>query len=101
MLLPKAEHFDTVMESDTLLDMKETAKTLDFVEITVVTDKKGKQRIKKKSIGRNWLFEILRDEGVLIKDNTPYQQYVDSGYFKIVETVVERNGQTLVFVQFM
>lgn len=43
------------------------------------------------------LFEILRNEGVLLKDNTPYQKFVDSGYFKVVETTVERNGQILVF----
>lgn len=50
ILLPKAEHYDTIMESDSLLDMKETAKTLDFVEVTVVTDKKGRQRVKKKPV---------------------------------------------------
>jgi prophage antirepressor-like protein len=41
-------------------------------------------------IGRNVLFQILRDEGVLMHSgdqwNLPYQRYIDSGDFVVVQT---------------
>ncbi|VVB59515.1 Phage antirepressor protein KilAC domain protein [uncultured archaeon] len=33
--------------------------------------------------GKNTLFARLRDLGILKSDNTPYQRYVDTGYFKV------------------
>ena len=35
--------------------------------------------------GRNKLFEHLRNEKYLMKDNTPYQKYIDLGIFEIKE----------------
>lgn len=35
--------------------------------------------------GQNRLFAQLRNEGILMEDNRPYQQYVDAGYFVVVE----------------
>ena len=32
--------------------------------------------------GRNKLFEHLRNEKYLMKDNTPYQKYIDMGIFE-------------------
>lgn len=37
-------------------------------------------------MGRNTLFKKLRELQILRQDNTPYQKYVDRGYFKVVET---------------
>jgi anti-repressor protein len=34
-------------------------------------------------IGRNKLFRILRDIGILEHDNTPYQEFIDRGYFEV------------------
>ena len=34
--------------------------------------------------GRNTLLSILRDKGILDYENTPYQRYVDQGYFKLI-----------------
>lgn len=34
--------------------------------------------------GRNILFKILRDKGILDSENTPYQRYVDDEYFKLI-----------------
>lgn len=31
------------------------------------------------------LFRFLRDEGLLMPSNLPYQQYLDAGYFRVVE----------------
>lgn len=68
IMLPKAEFYDEVAGSDSLIDMKEVAKVLNF-----------------KNIGRNKLFEFLRNKSVLMRDNIPYQKYVDCGYFKVIE----------------
>ena len=64
---PKAEFFDAVTGSKNAIEMRNVAKILDM------------------GIGRNKLFEFLRNENVLMKDNTPYQKYIDAGYFRVVE----------------
>ena len=38
-------------------------------------------------LGRNQLFEWLRDNKYLMKNNVPYQQYIDNGYFKVIEQI--------------
>ena len=35
--------------------------------------------------GRNTLFQRLREKGILMSDNLPYRNYVDSGYFQVFE----------------
>jgi anti-repressor protein len=40
-------------------------------------------------IGRNKLFALLRHQGILMSNNTPYQQYIDRGYFVVKEKSVE------------
>lgn len=37
------------------------------------------------NMGRNNLMKWARDKGILMKDNSPYQQYVNNGYIKPVE----------------
>ena len=36
-------------------------------------------------IGRNRLFQWLREKGVLMNNNLPYQKYIDAGYFEVKE----------------
>lgn len=36
-------------------------------------------------IGRNTIMSALRDKGILDKRNLPYQRFVDSGYFRVIE----------------
>jgi len=36
-------------------------------------------------IGRNRLFKFLRDQGILMYNNIPYQAYIDNGYFRTIE----------------
>lgn len=67
-MLPKAEFYDAVVESPDSVDMAVAAKTLNM------------------GVGRNTMFKILRDEGILQKDNIPYQTYVDRGYFRCIES---------------
>lgn len=76
---PKIEFFDTVANSKTALPMDRVAKVLDM------------------GIGRNKLFEILRDKKILDRNNIPYQTYVDRGYFRVVEQKYTKpNGETVV-----
>jgi prophage antirepressor-like protein len=65
---PKVEYFDAVASSKTAVHMNEVAKTIDF-----------------QGIGRNKLFAFLREREILMNDNTPYQEYVDRGYFRLVQ----------------
>lgn len=65
---PKVEFFDAVAESKTAIEMKLIANTLHF-----------------KNVGRNKLFCILREQGILNGDNVPYQRYIDCGYFRTIE----------------
>jgi phage antirepressor YoqD-like protein len=44
-------------------------------------------------IGRNKLFSYLRESGILMKNNVPFQKYINNGYFKIIEgTYKTSNG---------
>lgn len=86
-LQPKADFYDAVTSSKDTCDMAEVAKILNF-----------------KNIGRNKLYEILRNKGVLQNSNIPYQKYIDNGYFRVIETKwcepsgdVHINLKTLVF----
>lgn len=62
---------DTLTNSNKLYDMGTFSKVLNM-----------------KGLGRNNFFEWLRDNGILMSNNTPYQRYMD--YFKVVQTVNKR-----------
>lgn len=52
-------------------------------------------KVLNKNIGRNRLFEFLRNSNVLQSNNTPYQKYIDAGYFRVIESkYVTPNGET-------
>ena len=38
-----------------------------------------------RKVGRNKLYQILRDRKVLMQNNLPYQKYINYGYFRVVE----------------
>jgi len=46
-------------------------------------------------IGRNLLFAKLRLDQILMVDNIPYQKYIDSGYFVVIEQIpyVDHSGK--------
>lgn len=84
---PKAEFFDAVTESKDCCNIATVAKILNI-----------------RNIGRNKLFEILRDKKVLQHNNQPMQSYVDRGWFKVIETKYNKpsgdiciNFKTVVF----
>lgn len=79
---PKAEFYDEVVDSKDALPMDRVAKTLNV------------------GLGRNKLFAFLRDKGVLMKNNTPYQKYVDLGWFRCIETKFNKpNGDTCINIK--
>ena len=63
-----------VSDSSNLIDMGRMAKLLKDEHI---------------DIGRNRLFEWLRKKEILMKNNMPYQRYIDSGYFQVKESTYE------------
>ena len=65
----KIDFYDDVTGSSTTAEIAIVAKVLNF-----------------KNIGRNTLFDILRKQGILQKDNMPFQTYIDRGYFRVVES---------------
>lgn len=50
-------------------------------------------------IGRNRLFRWLRENGILMLDNLPYQKYIDRGYFAVKESVFEAGSITKTYQQ--
>lgn len=76
---PKAEFFDTVADSKTAMSMDTVAKVLEI-----------------KGFGRNNLFKFLREEKVLGEWNRPYQEYVDRGWFRVIEQTYTKNGEQVV-----
>ena len=52
-------------------------------------------KVLNRNIGRNRLFEFLRNKNILQQDNIPYQKYIDAGYFRVIETkYVIPSGET-------
>ena len=68
---PLVAFANTVANSSDNIDMNEMAKLI------------ANEKIK---LGRNRLFEILRSKKILMHNNTPYQRYIDSKWFKLIET---------------
>lgn len=65
---PKAEFYDDVTGSSDTIEIGKVAKVINC------------------GIGRNKLFEFLRNEKVLMQNNIPFQRFVDEGYFRVIET---------------
>lgn len=71
---PLVDFANKVSDSSNLIDMGKMAKLLKDEHI---------------NIGRNRLFEQLRRKEILMKNNMPYQRYIDGGYFQVKESVYE------------
>ena len=79
---PKADFYDEIMQSDDTIDIGQLAKTLNI-----------------NGIGRNKLFEILREKKILDRRNIPYQNFVDAGYFRTIETSYTSGGDTKIHIK--
>ena len=75
-MLPKAEFYDAVIDSNQAISIGDAAKVLNM------------------GIGQNNLFRFLRQQGILMSDNKPYQKYIDAGYFRVIEQSYLAKGET-------
>ncbi|MGS4345136.1 Rha family transcriptional regulator [Myroides odoratus] len=77
---PRDEYINKVFSSDGLLTMSEAAKSLGL------------------DIGRNLLYNVLRDRGILFKSSKePKQDYVNRGYFALKQTTIQiKKGDTTI-----
>lgn len=79
---PKVEFYDDVVDSKDALPMAMVAKTLNM------------------GIGRNKLFSFLREKRVLRWNNEPYQDFVEKGWFRCVESKYTKpNGDVCVNIK--
>lgn len=70
---PKAEFHDAVAVAENCQEVGEVARVL--------------------NTGRNRLFKWMREQKILIPDTRlPYQEFVDAGYFRVIEQTWESNG---------
>lgn len=74
---PKVEAYETLMDSKQALYIREVAKLLNS-----------------KEWGEKRLFAFLRNAGVLMDNNEPYQRYVDKEYFRVVARTYHVNSET-------
>lgn len=78
---PKVDYYDKVTNSKKAIGIGEVAKLLKF------------KNFNGRLIGRNILFEILRDNNILDKYNQPYQKFVNQNYFEIKQTYNSYTGE--------
>jgi phage antirepressor YoqD-like protein len=74
ILVPKAESFDIFIDAKNNQKMNDVAKSL--------------------GVGRNKLFNFLRNKCVLMDDNVPYQRYCNSKYFVVKEYTIEMGNHS-------
>ena len=80
-MLPKAEFYDTVTSSKDTINMSDVAAVLNI-----------------KKLGQNNLYKFLRDKKILNRNNRPYRQYIEAGYFKCIENTFTSNTNQVVHV---
>lgn len=81
VLSPKAEMYDILLSGDNCQTMGEVAKSFGW--------------------GRNKLFAKLRDKQILMRNNLPYQKYIDSDHFEVREVSTFRGDKTINVTQTM
>lgn len=80
-MLPKAEFHDRVTASEGVMTMEAAAKEL--------------------GTGRNRLFRDLREKKILKSNNLPMQEYLDRGYFRVVQNPLRFGGEDKPYAQTM
>jgi anti-repressor protein len=81
---PKVDFYDAVTDSMDSIDLGTAAKVLNM------------------GFGRTTMFDKLRKLDVLMQSNTPYQKYIDIGWFRVIETKwQDKNGDTHIYFKTM
>lgn len=81
---PKVEFANTVSNSNDSIDIGTFSKLI------------KEEGIK---LGRNKLFEWLRNNKYLLKNNQPYQRYIDNNYFEIIEYSYINGGENKIGIK--
>jgi anti-repressor protein len=71
---PKVEFADKVLDSKNSISIGEFSKLIGW--------------------GQNKLFLWLRDNKYLMANNIPYQKYIESGYFKVIEYLIDKKKES-------
>ncbi len=106
LILLKAVKIANERMEDYKKQLKEAQPKIDFYDhVTgygeVIVDMEKVAKILNLGIGRNSLFQILRDIGILMDNNLPYQKYINRGYFRVVERKYEKKGSTHIYIKTM
>lgn len=80
---PKVNAFDTFMNAKGSQTIAEVAKALG----------------KKMNTGPNRLFKTLREKGILMRNNLPKQEYIDCGYFEVIEKAFRKGNDPMMYAQ--
>ena len=75
----KVEFYDAVSESETNITFRDFGRLL--------------------GIGQNTLFQKCRELKLIDNQNSPYQKYIDAGYFKEIEKAFQKKEKTLLYKQ--
>jgi len=78
---PAVDFYKAVTSSKDAIEMSKVAKVLNM------------------GIGRNRLFELLRDKKLLRYNNEPFQKYIDAGYFRVVEQKYTQHGEIKISIK--
>lgn len=78
---PKIEAFEILMSSNDLIDFLEFSKIV--------------------KIGRNTIFSKLREIGILMNNNMPYQEYITKGYFECIEEAYTKGKISGIYIKTM
>jgi anti-repressor protein len=70
---PKVQYYDTVADSKDAVPMRDVAQVLNVP-----------------GLGRNKLFARLRELRILDRANKPYQQFIERGYFRVVQRAFQK-----------
>lgn len=82
---PKVDFYDTVATSKTAIEMSAAVKVLNMANEKGVI------------LGRNNLFSILRHRGILRANNEPFQKYINSKDFRVIERKwTKDNGEEII-----
>ena len=77
---PKAAFYDLVADAKNAISFAEAAKMLGIP-----------------GLGQNNLFKLLREKKILLHTNIPYQEYMDRGYFRVIDqSYTKPDGTVLV-----
>ena len=79
---PKVEFYDAAMNTKDAKSLQVVAKTIGIP-----------------NVGRTIVFRILREKKILDSKNQPNQQYVNDGYFKLIQVVKPCRDRTRLFTQ--